>query len=96
MHLAISMVQLFRLMVVELHGRKHIKSNSVISYAKKNYDFIIVGSGIIGLTLSIELKKRFHKTRVLIIEKESSSAFFIQYHQPLHTPSLFQNILLIE
>lgn len=44
-------------MVVELHGKKHIKSNSVISYAIKNYDFIIVGGGIIGLTLSIELKK---------------------------------------
>ena len=41
----------------------------------EKYDFIIVGGGIIGLTLSIELKKRFRKSSVLIIDKESFLGF---------------------
>lgn len=41
----------------------------------KNYDFVIVGCGVIGLTLSISLKKRFPKSSILIIEKESEIAF---------------------
>jgi len=35
-----------------------------------SYDFVIVGGGVIGLTLAISLKKTFHKSSVLIIEKE--------------------------
>ncbi len=41
----------------------------------ENYDFIIVGGGVIGLTLSINLKKRFCDSSVLIIEKEKILAF---------------------
>ena len=41
----------------------------------EKYDFVIVGGGVMGLTLSIELKKRFYKSSVLIIDKESSLGF---------------------
>ena len=34
------------------------------------YDFIIIGSGIIGLTLAYKLKKRFKESAILILEKE--------------------------
>ena len=34
------------------------------------YDFIIVGSGIIGLTLAYKLKKKFNNSKILILEKQ--------------------------
>jgi len=34
-----------------------------------NNDFVIVGSGIVGLNCAIELKERFPKAKVLVIEK---------------------------
>ena len=37
------------------------------------YDFIIVGSGIIGLTLAYKLKKKFINSKILILEKEKDS-----------------------
>jgi L-2-hydroxyglutarate oxidase len=37
------------------------------------YDFIIIGSGIIGLTLGYKLKKRFKESAILILEKEKDS-----------------------
>lgn len=37
------------------------------------YDFIIVGSGIIGLTLAYKLKKKFNNSKILILEKEKDS-----------------------
>lgn len=37
------------------------------------YDFAIIGSGIIGLTLAFKLKQKFKNSKVLIIEKESDS-----------------------
>ena len=36
----------------------------------KNYDFVIVGAGIIGLTIARELAKRGHRS-VAVLEKES-------------------------
>lgn len=36
-----------------------------------NYDFVIVGAGIIGLTTALELKKRFPGSTVGLFEKES-------------------------
>jgi len=41
----------------------------------ESYDFVIVGGGVIGLTLSISLKKNFHNASVLIIEKENILGF---------------------
>jgi L-2-hydroxyglutarate oxidase LhgO len=38
-----------------------------------SYDFIIIGSGIIGLTIAWELKKRHPLTSIAIVEKENSS-----------------------
>lgn len=35
----------------------------------KNLDFLIIGSGIVGLSTAIFLKKRFNNSRVLVIER---------------------------
>ena len=35
----------------------------------QNNDFIIVGSGIVGLTCAISLKEKFPKSKILILEK---------------------------
>ena len=37
------------------------------------YDFIIIGSGIVGLTLAFKLKKRLKQSKILILEKEIKS-----------------------
>jgi (S)-2-hydroxyglutarate dehydrogenase len=37
----------------------------------KHPDFLIIGAGIIGLTIALELKKQFPDTKITIIEKES-------------------------
>ncbi|GIP31271.1 L-2-hydroxyglutarate oxidase [Paenibacillus sp. J2TS4] len=39
------------------------------------YDYLIIGAGIIGLTIAREIKSRFPEKRVAIIEKESDVAF---------------------
>ena len=37
-------------------------------------DFLIVGAGIIGLTIAKELNKRFPNSRIAILEKEKKEA----------------------
>ncbi len=37
----------------------------------KSPDFLIIGAGIVGLTIAFELKKRFPDQKIMIIEKES-------------------------
>jgi L-2-hydroxyglutarate oxidase len=37
------------------------------------YDFIIIGSGIIGLTLAYKLKQKLNNSKILILEKEIDS-----------------------
>ena len=39
------------------------------------FDFLIIGAGIVGLTIANEIKKRIPSSSVLIIEKESKIAF---------------------
>jgi len=34
------------------------------------YDYLIIGAGIIGLNIAKNLKERFPKAKVLVIEKE--------------------------
>ena len=34
-------------------------------------DFLIIGAGIVGLTIALELKKQFPDSKITIIEKES-------------------------
>jgi L-2-hydroxyglutarate oxidase len=41
----------------------------------KKYDYIVIGAGIIGLTIARELKQRFKAKSVAILEKESTVAF---------------------
>ncbi|OZU89270.1 FAD-dependent oxidoreductase [Virgibacillus indicus] len=41
----------------------------------KSYDYLIVGGGIIGLSIARELKSRFPETSICIIEKESDVAY---------------------
>ncbi len=36
----------------------------------RNFDFVIVGAGILGLTAAFELKERLPESRILILEKE--------------------------
>ncbi|MFN3787126.1 MAG: NAD(P)/FAD-dependent oxidoreductase, partial [Sulfurihydrogenibium azorense] len=38
-------------------------------------DFLIIGSGIVGLTLALNLKQKFPTKKVVIIEKESSLGY---------------------
>ena len=38
------------------------------------YDYLIIGSGIIGLTIAKELNERFPTSKIGIIEKESKEA----------------------
>jgi L-2-hydroxyglutarate oxidase LhgO len=40
----------------------------------RKYNFIIIGSGIIGLTIAYAVKNRKSDTRILILDKESSEA----------------------
>ena len=35
----------------------------------QNIDFTIVGSGIVGLSTAVFLKKRFPKSKILVLEK---------------------------
>lgn len=42
--------------------------------ANKNYDYLIVGSGIMGLSLAEKLKERLPLSRILIIDKEEKEA----------------------
>jgi len=37
------------------------------------YDFAIIGSGIIGLTLAFKLKEKFNNSNIIIFEKEKNS-----------------------
>ncbi len=39
----------------------------------QNFDFVIIGAGIIGLTVAAELLKRQPAARVAVLEKESAS-----------------------
>ncbi len=39
------------------------------------YDFVIVGGGIVGLSTSMALGKRYPKARILVLEKEKQVAF---------------------
>ena len=40
----------------------------------KPYDYLIIGSGIIGLAVAFEIKRKAPSARVLIIDKEESEA----------------------
>ena len=40
----------------------------------KNYDFIIIGSGIIGLTMGFAIKEKKPTASVLILDKENAQA----------------------
>ncbi|MCB1180290.1 MAG: L-2-hydroxyglutarate oxidase [Leptospiraceae bacterium] len=42
---------------------------------KQSFDFIIAGAGIIGTTISLELKQKFPSSKILIIEKEKTPAY---------------------
>ena len=40
----------------------------------KKYDFLIIGSGIIGLTVAHALQKRKPQARILVLDKEAGEA----------------------
>ncbi len=41
----------------------------------KKYDYLIVGAGVIGLTIALELRKRFPEKTIAVLEKEEDVAF---------------------
>lgn len=43
--------------------------------SENNPDFLIIGAGIVGLTIALELKKQFTDSNITIIEKESNPGF---------------------
>ena len=53
------------------YGLKH--NRNIISWALKliTCDFLIIGGGIIGISLARELKKRYPDSKVILIEKEN-------------------------
>ncbi len=42
---------------------------------KKEYDFILIGGGIIGLTIAYTLRERLQNFRILIVDKEKDVAY---------------------
>jgi L-2-hydroxyglutarate oxidase len=44
------------------------------SINKKKYDFLVIGAGVIGLNIALELKRRYADSKILIIEKEENIA----------------------
>ncbi len=40
--------------------------------ARENFDFVIVGAGIVGLTIAYELKKREPTASIAVLEKEAT------------------------
>lgn len=39
------------------------------------YDFVIIGAGVMGVTMSLELKKRYPDASILILEKEHEAGY---------------------
>lgn len=39
------------------------------------YDFIVIGAGVIGINVAIEVKKQFPQRKILVIEKEEALGF---------------------
>lgn len=45
-----------------------------MAFGMKTTDYLVIGGGIVGLTIALELKKRDGKTRVVVLEKEKELA----------------------
>ena len=45
-----------------------------------DYDFVVIGAGILGLSTALELQQRYPDSRVCVVEKEQTPA----YHQTGH------------
>lgn len=41
----------------------------------KRYDYIVIGAGIVGLTIALELKRRYPEAAIAVAEKEQDVAF---------------------
>lgn len=41
---------------------------------KETFDFLVIGAGIIGLNIALELKKRYSDSKILVLEKENNIA----------------------
>ena len=50
----------------------------------RNYDVVVVGGGIVGLSTAMAIIKSYPKTKIVVLEKESG----IATHQTGHNLSL--------
>ncbi len=41
----------------------------------QNYDFVVLGAGVIGINLALQARKRYPRAKILILEKESYCGF---------------------
>lgn len=62
----INMIRIYQLLL--LRGGK-------LQEIVKKYDYLIIGAGVIGLTISLELRKRHPHSSIAILEKETNVAF---------------------
>jgi len=46
-----------------------------LSTETQNYDFVILGAGIVGLSIAFQLKSHFTNSRILVVEKEAVPGF---------------------
>ncbi len=52
-----------------------------------NYDFILIGGGIVGLATTLSIQQRFPWTKIVVLEKESRVA----YHQTGHNSGVIHS-----
>lgn len=40
----------------------------------KTADFLVIGGGVVGLTIALELARRYPKAKIVVLEKEKELA----------------------
>lgn len=59
----------------DVYYRTPLEKLGAIMQHNFSVDFLIIGAGVIGITIALELKKRFPDQSITIIEKEISAGF---------------------